>query len=407
MQEPVCNAYLDNAATTPVIDEAIEAMNDVLRHAWGNPSSPHRVGHAAKEVLEQSRTTIAECLGVDADEIFFTSGATEANNLAVRGACMARKGESRRIVTSSLEHASVTRSVRGMRREGWDVEHIEDVAGDFDMEQLRRALLKPTTLISVMRVQNELGWLLPVPEIVAARDELAPSALVHCDATQSFGKLSTPPRDWGVDLLTIAGHKIGGPRGIGALYVKRGTQMFTNAFGGGQERGLRSGTEPVFLAAGFAVAAKKACENRGANLAHAYGLKARFVEGLHDAAPDVIVNSRDDGSPYILNVSLPSLFNQDLLDFLGERGIFISNASACTESHATVPRGTWRPKHPLSLQAAGIPLKLGKSTIRVSFGFDTTVEEVDLLLQGIKDFFEHGLADAACIVGQGKMRGKS
>lgn len=390
MQEPVCNAYLDNAATTPVIDEAIEAMNDVLRHAWGNPSSPHRVGHAAKEVLEQSRTTIAECLGVDADEIFFTSGATEANNLAVRGACMARKDKSRRIVTSSLEHASVTRSVRGMRREGWDVEHIEDVAGDFDMEQLRRALLKPTTLISVMRVQNELGWLLPVPEIVAARDELAPSALVHCDATQSFGKLSTPPRDWGIDLLTIAGHKIGGPRGIGALYVKRGTQMFTNAFGGGQERGLRSGTEPVFLAAGFAVAAKKACENREANLAHAYGLKARFVEGLHDAAPDAIVNSRDDGTPYIVNVSLPSLFNQDLLDFLGERGIFISNASACTENHTTVPKGTWRPKHPLSLQAAGIPLKLGKSTIRVSFGFDTTVEEVDLLLQGIKDFSNMG-----------------
>lgn len=148
MQEPVCNAYLDNAATTPVIDEAIEAMNDVLRHAWGNPSSSHRVGYVAKEVLEQSRATIAECLGVDADEIFFTSGATEANNLAVRGACMARKDKSRRIVTSSLEHASVTRSVRGMRREGWDVEHIEDVAGDFDMGQLRCALLKPTTLIS-------------------------------------------------------------------------------------------------------------------------------------------------------------------------------------------------------------------------------------------------------------------
>lgn len=390
MQEPVCNAYLDNAATTPVIDEAIEAMNDVLRHAWGNPSSPHRVGSAAKEVLEQSRATIAECLGVDADEIFFTSGATEANNLAVRGACMARKDESRRIVTSSLEHASVTRSIRGMRREGWDVEHIEDVAGNFDMEQLHGALLKPTTLISVMRVQNELGWLLPVPEVVAARDECAPSALVHCDATQSFGKLPTPPREWGVDLLTIAGHKIGGPRGIGALYVKRGTQMFTNAFGGGQERGLRSGTEPVFLAAGFAVAAKKACENREANLARAYGLKARFVEGLHDAAPDAIVNSRDDGSPYIVNVSLPSLFNQDLLDFLGERGVFISKASACTENHTTVPKGTWRSKHPLSLQAAGIPLKLGKSTIRVSFGFDTTAEEVDLLLRGIKDFSSMG-----------------
>ncbi len=386
MQEPLCNAYLDNAATTPVIDEAIEAMNDVLRHAWGNPSSPHRVGYAAKDILEQARATIAECLDVDADEIYFTSGSTEANNLAVRGACMARKGESRRIVTSSLEHASVTRSVRGMRREGWDVEHIEDVGGNFDMEQLRSALQKPTTLITVMRVQNELGWLLPVPEIVSMRDELSPGTIVHCDATQSFGKLPTTPRDWGVELLTIAGHKIGGPRGIGALYVKRGTHMFTTAFGGGQERGLRSGTEPVFLAAGFAVAAKKACENLEANFAHASRLKAHFLEGLPDAAPDAIVNSRDDGSPYIVNVSLPSLFNQDLLDFLGDRGVFISKASACTENHTTVPKGTWRKKHPLSLQAAGVPLKLGKSTIRVSFAPSTTTAQVDMLLRGIRDF---------------------
>ena len=299
---------------------------------------------------------------------------------------MARKGESRRIVTSSLEHASVTRSVRGMRREGWDVEHIEDVGGNFDMEQLRSALQKPTTLITVMRVQNELGWLLPVPEIVSMRDELSPGTIVHCDATQSFGKLPTTPRDWGVELLTIAGHKIGGPRGIGALYVKRGTHMFTTAFGGGQERGLRSGTEPVFLAAGFAVAAKKACENLEANFAHASRLKAHFLEGLPDAAPDAIVNSRDDGSPYIVNVSLPSLFNQDLLDFLGDRGVFISKASACTENHTTVPKGTWRKKHPLSLQAAGVPLKLWKSTIRVSFAPSTTTAQVDMLLRGIRDF---------------------
>ena len=188
-----CNAYLDNAATTPVIDEAIEAMNDVLRHAWGNPSSSQ--GGLCRE---RGARTIAchdrpNASSVDADEVFFTSGATEANNLAVRGACMARKDESRRIVTSSLEHASVTRSVRGMRRECWDVEHIEDVAGDFDMEQLRRALLKPTTLISVMRVQNELGWMLPVPRNRRCSRRTRPKCACPLRCNAILRKLSTPP----------------------------------------------------------------------------------------------------------------------------------------------------------------------------------------------------------------------
>ena len=383
---PSCNAYLDNAATTPTLPCAIDAMNDAMRNAWGNPSSAHAIGREAKAVLESARARLASCLGVDADEIYFMSGATEANNLAVRGACMARKKESRRIVTSSLEHASVTRSVRGMRREGWSVEHIEDIAGEFDMSQFRRALAKPTTLITVMRVQNELGWTMPTADIVAARNELSPHTLVHCDATQAFGKIPLSPRELGVDLLTITGHKIGGTRGIGALYVKRGTNMFTNAFGGGQEQGLRSGTEAVFLAAGFAAAAQEACENLETNLDNARELKARLLSGLRDAAPEAIVNSREDGSPYIVSVSLPGISNQALVDFLGTRGIYVSKASACTNNHASVPKGTWRKKQPLSLQAAGIPLELGKSTIRVSFAPSTTPAQVDMLLEGIRDF---------------------
>ncbi len=386
MHAPLCNAYLDNAATMPTLPEVIDVMNEVMRDAWGNPSSEYEIGRVAKEALERARAEIAECLGVDADEIYFTSGSTESNNLAVRGACMARKKETRRIITSSLEHASVTRSIRGMRREGWEVVHIDDVAGQFDMEKLREELATPTTLLSVMYVQNELGWIMPIEEIVAARNELAPGTLVHCDATQAFGKIPVKPRELGVDLLTIAAHKIGGPRGIGALYVKRGTKMFTNAFGGGQEQGLRSGTEPVFLAAGFAVAAKKATRNIEGNLNHAYGLKKRLLEGLREAAPDAIVNSRDDGSPYIVSISLPGIFNQDLVDFLSQRGVFVSKASACTNNHTTVPKGTWRKKHPLSLQAAGIPLSQGKSTIRISFAPSTTAAQVDMLLQGIKDF---------------------
>lgn len=386
VQAPLCNAYLDNAATMPILPAAADAMNEALREAWGNPSSEYEIGRIAKNALNQARAEIASCLDVDPDEIYFTSGSTESNNLAVRGACMARKKETRRIITSSLEHASVTRSVRGMRREGWEVVHIEDVAGDFDIAKLQDELEVPTTLVSVMHVQNELGWIMPIEEIVSARNELAPGTLVHCDATQSFGKIPVNPRELGVDLLTIAAHKIGGPRGIGALYVKRGTLMFTNAFGGGQEQGLRSGTEPVFLAAGFAVAAKQATQNLESNLAHVRELKSYLLAGLDEVAPDAIVNSRDDGSPYIVSISLPGIFNQDLVDFLSQRGIFVSKASACTNNHTTVPKGTWRKKHPLSLQAAGIPLSQGKSTVRISFAPSTTTSQVDMLLQGIKDF---------------------
>ncbi len=386
MQAPLCNAYLDNAATMPILPAAADAMNETLREAWGNPSSEYAIGHVAKDALNRAREEIASCLDVDPDEIYFTSGSTESNNLAVRGACMARKKETRRIITSSLEHASVTRSVRGMRREGWEVIHIEDVGGEFDIAKLREELKVPTTLVSVMHVQNELGWIMPVEEVVSARNELAPGTLVHCDATQSFGKLPVKPREFGVDLLTIAAHKIGGPRGIGALYVKHGTLMFTNAFGGGQEQGLRSGTEPVFLAAGFAVAAKQATQNLESNLAHARELKTHLLAHLGEITPEAIVNSREDGSPYIVSISLPGVFNQDLVDFLGNRGVFISKASACTNNHTTVPKGTWRKKHPLSLQAAGIPLSLGKSTVRISFAPSTTIGQIDMLLEGIRDF---------------------
>lgn len=379
-------AYLDNAATTRPLPSVVEVMNDVLASAWGNPSSTHGVGRAAKDVLNRSRAIIADCLGVEPEEVYFTSGSTESNNLAVYGACMARQKDKGQIITSSLEHASVTRSIRGMRRMGWKVTHIEDVAGDFDIAGFERALHEKTTYVSVMHVQNELGWLMPVEQVSALTRELAPEAVVHCDATQSFGKLPARPADLGCDLMTIGAHKIGGPRGVGALYVKEGVQMFTNAFGGGQERGLRSGTEDVYLIAGFAEAARVVTSQQEQNLRHAAQLKAQLLQGIADVYPQAIVNSRDDGSPYIVNITLPGLFNQDLLDFLSDRGVYISKASACENNHDTVPAGTWRKKHPLSLQAAGVPLRLGRNTIRVSFCPQNTEADVARLMEGIADF---------------------
>lgn len=379
--------YLDNAATTPTRPEAIERMDEVMRTAWGNPSSVHAAGCRAKEVLEESRAVVAGALGVAPDEVFFTSGATESNNLAVRGVCSARRETPGQIVTSTLEHASVTRSVRGMRREGgWKVSYIDAVGGALDLDQLRCALDGvPTTLITIMNVQNEVGYVFPSEKIGCIRDELSPDALFHVDATQAFCKLSAKPREWHADLVSVASHKIGGPRGIGALYVRNGVKMHTNAFGGGQERGLRSGTEPVFLAAGFARAVELATSEREQTFAHVRALNEQLRAQLASALPGAIVNSPEDASPFIVSVSVPGLRNAKSVAYLSDRGVYVSRASACESNHEHVAAGTWRKKHPLSLQAAGIPLSQGNTTLRVSFSGATTPDDVERFVRVLAD----------------------
>ena len=379
--------YLDNAATTPTRPEAIERMGEVMRTAWGNPSSVHAAGCRAKEVLEESRAVVAGALGVAPDEVFFTSGATESNNLAVRGVCSARRETPGQIVTSTLEHASVTRSVRGMRREGgWKVSYIDAVGGALDLDQLRCALDGvPTTLITIMNVQNEVGYVFPSEKIGRIRDELSPDALFHVDATQAFCKLSAKPREWHADLVSVASHKIGGPRGIGALYVRDGVKMHTNAFGGGQERGLRSGTEPVFLAAGFARAVELATSEREQTFAHVRALNEQLRAQLASALPGAIVNSPEDASPFIVSVSVPGLRNAKSVAYLSDRGVYVSRASACESNHEHVAAGTWRKKHPLSLQAAGIPLSQGNTTLRVSFSGATTPDDVERFVRVLAD----------------------
>ena len=379
--------YLDNAATTPTRPEAIERMDEVMRTAWGNPSSVHAAGCRAKEVLEESRAVVAGALGVAPDEVFFTSGATESNNLAVRGVCSARRETPGQIVTSTLEHASVTRSVRGMRREGgWKVSYIDAVGGALDLDQLRCALDGvPTTLITIMNVQNEVGYVFPSEKIGRIRDELSPDALFHVDATQAFCKLSAKPREWHADLVSVASHKIGGPRGIGALYVRNGVKMHTNAFGGGQECGLRSGTEPVFLAAGFARAVELATSEREQTFAHVRALNEQLRAQLASALPGAIVNSPEDASPFIVSVSVPGLRNAKSVAYLSDRGVYVSRASACESNHEHVAAGTWRKKHPLSLQAAGIPLSQGNTTLRVSFSGATTPDDVERFVRVLAD----------------------
>lgn len=378
--------YLDNAATTKPRPEVIQVMQQELLN-YGNASSVHALGKRAKRVLEESRACIAQAIGAESDEIFFTSGGTESNNLAIRGSVLARGIDAGKIITSALEHPSVTRSVRGLKREGdCRVSYVEAIQGNFDLEACELFLRKPTTLITVMTVQNELGYRMPIPEIVSLRNQYASDALVHTDAVQAFGKIAVPVHEWGVDLASISAHKIGGPKGIGALFVKRGTKMFTNAFGGGQEKGLRSGTEPVFLAAGFAEAVRCAFADRAAEEARIRNLWEYMREKITNEIPDSIINSREDGSPYLFNFSVSGMKNQAALRYLSEREVYVSKASACESNINTVPVGTWRHKHPLSLEAAGIPAIMGKRTLRVSFGYNSSKEDIDIFIATLKEY---------------------
>lgn len=379
-------SYFDNAATCPIRPQALEVMNDVLLHCDGNPSSPHSIGRQAKEVLEESRQMLADCLGVDAEEVYFTSGATESNNLAIRGVCAARASHPGAIITSALEHASVTKSIRGMKREGWDVEYIEAPGGLLNLDQLERALAKPVTLVSVMSVQNEVGYRFPVDQVARMAREMADGALVHTDGVQAFGKIPLRPRRLDVDLLTVSSHKIGGPKGVGALYVRNGVNLFSNALGGGQERGLRSGTEAVYAIAGFAKAAQLAIQEQAAAYQHAKSLKTQLCGMLLEKVPSAIVNSREDGSPFMVSVTIPGMSNKRAVDYLSQRGIYVSKASACSENHTTVPEGTWRPKHPQSLSAAGIPQAHINSTLRISFSLQNTVGDIGELVNALCAF---------------------
>lgn len=377
--------YLDNAATAPMHPCVVDTVTRAMREAYGNPSSQHAKGRAARALLDESRAVIADAVGAFPDEIYFTSGGTESNNLALTGACaaIARTQGPGAVVTTALEHPSVTKTVRGLKRDGWRATYLDAPGGALDLDGLSAALdaSDEVRLVSVMSVQSELGYRFPVDRVVgacaAARGRDGARPLVHTDAVQAFGKIPLDAHRLGVDLLSFCSHKVGGPKGVGALYVRRGVNLFTTAFGGGQERGLRSGTEALPLIAGFAEAARIARTEQGAAQARAAALRERLVNALRCRYADLILNSRDDGSPFIVNFTLPGTDNRRVLERLSDAGVYLSASMACSSNHTTVPPGTWREKHPLALQLAGVPARFTRCTYRVSFSDRTTDDDVD------------------------------
>lgn len=364
-------AYLDNSATTPLCKEAVEKINFTLTSCWGNPSSLHSNGIAASELLEESRGIIAGKLSCEPNEIIFTSGGTESNNIAVLGASNALKRRGSRIITTSVEHPSVDEPIKYLESQGFDVIRLRvNENGLIDERQLYAATNPSVVLISVMYVNNEVGTIQPVEFAKRAAVHAGANALIHCDAVQAFGKVQLKPYNMGVDLMSISSHKIHGPKGAGALFIKKGTRLAPHSLGGLQENKFRPGTEPLHDIAGFAAAAK-ALPDYHQSLEKATALRDYFVQNV-SAMENVKINSPANALPYITNISVLGIPSEVMLNYLAEMGIYVSSGSACSKGHKS-----------RVLTAMNLNDERINSALRISISRFTTKEEIDYLLYGI------------------------
>ncbi len=364
-------AYLDNSATTQPCKEAVDKMNFALNVCWGNPSSLHAKGIEASELLEESRRNIAKALSCDADEIFFTSGGTESNNIAIFGAANAQKRRGSRIITTSIEHSSIEESVKTLENQGYDVVRLRvNERGVIDERQLYAATNPSVVLVSIMYVNNEVGSIQPVEFAKRAVVHSGANALIHCDAVQAFGKIQFKPHNMGVDLMSISSHKIHGPKGAGALFVKKGTRLVQHSFGGLQESKIRPGTEPLPAIAGFGAAAA-AIPDYKQSLAHATELRDYLISGLKKIE-GVRINSPENAIPYITNISVEGIPSEVMLNYLSSMGIYISSGSACSKGHKS-----------RVLRAMNLSEDVIGTALRISTSVFTTREEIDMLLNGI------------------------
>ncbi len=364
-------AYLDNSATTPLCKEAVEKVNYALTSCWGNPSSLHANGIAASELLEDSRAIIAKKLSCAPEEIIFTSGGTQSNNIAVLGAANALKRRGSRIITTSVEHSSVEEPVKYLESQGFDVIRLRvNENGLIDERQLYAAANPSVVLISIMYVNNEVGTIQPVEFAKRAAVHAGANALIHCDAVQAFGKVQLKPYNMGVDLMSVSSHKIHGPKGAGALFVKKGTRLAPHSLGGLQESKIRPGTEPMPAIAGFA-AATAAMPEYSKGLEHAEMLRDYFVKNV-SAMENIKINSPANAMPYVTNISVLGIPSEVMLNYLSNMGIYVSSGSACSKRNKS-----------RVLRAMGLGEDRINSAIRVSISRFTTKEEIDYLLYGI------------------------
>lgn len=371
-------AYLDNSATTRCSDRACQLMVDLLTKDYGNPSSLHMKGIEAERFVETAKKKIAKTLRVSEKEIIFTSGGTESNNLAIIGAAMANRRVGNHIITTSIEHASVENPMEFLREQGFDITYLSvDENGIISLEELEEAVREQTILVSMMQVNNEIGAIEPVAEAAELIKKKNPATLIHVDAIQSYGKMYIYPKKLGIDMLSVSGHKIHGPKGSGFLWVKEKTKLKPLILGGGQQKGMRSGTENVPAIAGLGEAAEEIYENLDEKRAHLYGLKQRFIDGI-EKLEGTHVNGKtgEDSAPHIVSVSFEGIRSEVLLHSLEDRGIYVSSGSACSSNnHAGKQKGS------RTLRNIHLKENLLDSTLRFSFSVHTTEEEIDYALE--------------------------
>lgn len=369
--------YLDHAATTPLDERVLEAMLPYLRERWGNPSSLYSHGRVARRALDESRDTVAQVLNCRPSEVLFTSGGTESDNLAIKGVAFARRGDGDHIVTTRIEHHAALRTCEWLEKfGGFRVTYVGvDTHGVVDLEELERSVGPGTILVSVMMANNEVGTIQPVAEAAAIAHRHG--ATFHTDAVQAAGALEIDPNALGVDLLSLSGHKIYGPKGVGVLYVRRGTPLLADAHGGGQERGLRAGTENVAAVVGMAEALRFAEDERPSRNQHDIALRDRLIEGMLAAVP----GARLTGHPTLrLPNSASFVFEgtdgESILMDLDQYDICASSGSACTS-------GTLEVSHVLT--ALGLEDDLARGSVRLTTGRATTAEGVEHLLSVMPD----------------------
>ena len=361
--------YLDNSATTKPSAACVSAMTRLLCEHWGNPSSVHDLGIEAERELKSARKAVANALGAEPERVFFTSGGTEADNWAIFSACERLGKRGRHIITTAVEHHAVLHPFKALEARGFEVTYLQpDEEGFVSVDTLKAALRPDTILVSVMMVNNETGAVMPIADMIRATRRMSPLALFHTDAVQGFLKVPFKAKTLGADMISISGHKVHGPKGVGALYIRPGLPLPPFIHGGGQEGNFRSGTENLPGICGFAAACEET--NAAADIAHMAQLRDLCREKLRQIPGLVLIGKQD--APHIVNLSLPGLRSQGIINCLQTKGIYVSAGSACSKGHRSHV-----------LEALHLPPAVIDGSVRVSFSGDNTEADVDALVEAL------------------------
>lgn len=368
--------YLDNSATTKPYDEVVELMSKVYKEDYGNPSSKHQKGVESENYVKEAKEIIAGSLKASVKEILFTSGGTESDNTALIGCALAGKRRGNHIITTKIEHPAILETTEFLKKQGFEITYLNvDKYGIVDLEQLKNSLTHETIIVSVMHTNNEIGAVQPLAEIGKIIKAFDKDILFHVDAVQGYGKYVITPKKANIDLMSVSGHKIHGPKGIGFLYIKEGTKMLPYILGGGQQGGMRSGTENVPAIAGMGQAVKMIYDNLEEDRERMYSLRERLIDGISSIEGlQINGHSGRDTAPHIVSISVKNVRAEVLLHALEEQGIYVSSGSACASNKNTVSD---------TLRAIGLDKSFLDSTIRISLSVFNTAEDIDKTVEAM------------------------